>query len=146
MQRERIAPPRHVLPAAEVGEQLRRAGLANESEIVEAQLLEAAPKAAALPDLARDQEAARAGSKAREIDVALLRLVRARRQDIERPASAARVEHPELPPALERLHGEHQAPALCDRLRRGDPDDPVGTAPDERRARTLDVGEGDAGL
>ena len=75
MQRERVTAPRGILPAAEIREQLRPARLANEREIVEAQLLEAAPKVSVLPYLARDEKPARTGREAREVDVALERVV-----------------------------------------------------------------------
>lgn len=45
MQGERVTPPCDILPAAEVGEQVRCARLAHQREIVEGQLLEAATKA-----------------------------------------------------------------------------------------------------
>ncbi len=57
VQRQRVAPPGGVLPAAEVGEQLRRACRAHQRKILDAQLLEAPAKTSVLLNLARDQEA-----------------------------------------------------------------------------------------
>jgi hypothetical protein len=46
VQRERVAPPGHVLPAAEVAQQLWCARLPHQGEIIEPEFLEAAAKAA----------------------------------------------------------------------------------------------------
>ena len=82
---------------------------AKSGEIVEPQFLEAAPESSAILHFSRDEEAPGARRVARIIHVALVGIVEPRREHVHRPASGPFVKHPQLPPALERLHGEHRA-------------------------------------
>ena len=75
MQRERVAPPINVLPAAKFGQKFRRIRLANQGEIIEPQFLEAAAKSSVVHHLARYQEASRAWDEAGVFDIALLGVV-----------------------------------------------------------------------
>ncbi len=69
-------PPSNVLPSAEIPQQLGAARLSHQGEIVEPQLLEAAPEASVLLHLPRDEEPPRCRRIARKIEVTLLGIFR----------------------------------------------------------------------
>src|SRR5271155_4713161 len=102
MQRQRIPPPRNILPSAEVPQELGAARLPHQGEVIEPQFLEAPPEPPALPDFSRDEQAPRGRRVARKIHVAFLGIVEPRREHIDRPAAGPLMKYPELAPALER--------------------------------------------
>src|ERR1700731_4829313 len=132
MQRQSIPSPSNVLPPAEVAQEFGAARLPHQGEVVEPQFLEAAPESRAILYFSRDEQAPGARRVARKIDVAFLGIVEPRREHVDRPASGPFMKYPELAPALERLHREHQRRTLRDRLYRSQPHYPVCAAPDDR--------------
>jgi len=75
VQRQGIAPPGHILPAAEVGQQVGSACLLGQGEIIEPEFLEAAMKPSMVLQLARNQETPRARGETGELDITLLGIV-----------------------------------------------------------------------
>ena len=75
MQRQRIAPPDHVLPPAEIAQQLRGALLLYQGEIIEPELLKAAAKPSAVLHLARNEKAVRMRCEAGVLNITLLGLI-----------------------------------------------------------------------
>src|SRR5882757_10973822 len=147
MQRQRVPSPRNVLPSAEVPQELGPARLPHQGKIIEPQFLEAAPESPAIFYFSRDEQAPGARRVARKIYVAFLGIVEPRREHIDRPAAGPLVKYPELTPALERLHREHQRRTLGDDLYRGHPHHPVRTAPDDRgSARPMRILQGNTRL
>src|ERR1700685_1555260 len=114
MQCQRVASPRNVLPSAEVPQQLRMARLPHQGEVIEPQLLEAAPESAAILYFSCDEQAPGARRIAGKIYVAFFGIVEPRRKHIDCPASSPFMKYPEFAPALERLHREHQCRTLRD--------------------------------
>jgi len=72
---ERIAPPGHVLPAAEVIQQLRSSRLPHQREIIEPAPLEEAAKSTLILHLARNEQAPCSRREAGKLDIAFLRIV-----------------------------------------------------------------------
>src|SRR5271155_1448935 len=103
MQRQRIPPPRDILPSTEVPQELGAARLPHQGEVIESQLLEAPPESPTILYFSRDEQAPGARCVARKIYVALLGTVEPRRDHIDRPGASLFMKYPELAPALERL-------------------------------------------
>src|SRR6202035_2344919 len=55
MQRQCVSSPRHVLPSAEVPQELGAARLPHQGEVIETQLLEASPESPAILHFSRDE-------------------------------------------------------------------------------------------
>ena len=98
-------------------------------------------------DLACGQQLPAARHPAGEFDVAEIGAVGAGRRDIDAPAIAVAMEHPQLAPAFERLHGQGQGRALRVDARRIQPHGSERALAQQRRFRVvLLVDEQQAGL
>src|SRR5208283_3265391 len=146
MQRQRVPSPRSVLPSAEVAQDLGAARLPHQGEVIEPQLLEAAPESPAILYFSRDEQAPGARCVARKIYITFLGIVEPRREHIDRPAPSPFMKYPQLAPALERLHREHQRRTSRDGLYRGHPHHPIGAAPDDCGAWPMCILQGNARL
>src|ERR1700728_5461475 len=126
MQCQRVPSPRNVLPATEVPQEFGAARLPHQGEIIEPMFLETASESTAILYLSRDEQAPGGRHVARKIHVAFLGIVEPGREHVDRPASSLFVKNPQLAPALERLHSEHQRRTSRDGLYRSHPHNPVG--------------------
>jgi len=147
MKGERIALTGDVLPSSEVAQQVRRARESDLCQVIELQQLEPSEESAAFLHFAHHEQSPGRGREPRVLDVSQFGIVGAGREHVDAPASGDLVEHPQLEPAFQRLHGQHYRRAQRKRLCGSEPRDAIGAASREcRPVRLASVFERDARL